>query len=133
MHMRWYLIRALAAVLALAMLSGCSLWQGASPEAKGGAVGGATGTVAGALLGGWRGGVIGGALGVVAGATIAHIAAQASREAAHNQKPVSYTNEAGTHRVDAFPVASRGRCHTVKEKFFENGQVVKETEREVCD
>jgi hypothetical protein len=130
---KWYLSRVLAVLLVVSMLTGCSLWQSMTPEAKGGTVGGATGVVAGALIDGWRGGIIGGVLGVVAGATITHIATKASREAARSQKPVSYSNDGGTHRVEAYPVASRGRCHTVKEKFFENGQMVRETEQEVCD
>ncbi len=133
MRSKYYLLRALAAVIIVAMVSGCSWIESAPPEAKGGAVGGATGAVAGALINGWKGGVIGGVIGVVAGATIAHIANQASREAAHNRKPVAYTSEGGAHRVEAYPVASRGRCHTVKEKYYENGQMVKETQREVCD
>ncbi|MBI5523415.1 MAG: hypothetical protein HY910_12365 [Desulfarculus sp.] len=133
MRKKWYLSRALAAVLVVAMLSGCAWIQSAPPEAKGGAVGGAAGAVTGALINGWKGGVIGGVIGVVAGATITHIATKASREAAQNKKPVSYTSDGGTHRVEAYPVASKGRCHTVKEKYYEGGQMVKETEREVCD
>ncbi|MFH1033368.1 MAG: hypothetical protein V1806_02585 [Pseudomonadota bacterium] len=125
--------RALAVLLAASLLAGCSLWRSASPEAKGGTVGGATGAVAGALISGWRGGIIGGVLGVVAGATISHIATRASREAAHNQKPVAYSDDAGTHRVEAYPVASRGRCRTVVQKFYEHGQMVRETQEEVCD
>lgn len=126
------LYRAMVAVLIVAMVSGCSWIQSAPPEAKGGAVGGAAGAVTGALINGWKGGVIGGVIGVVAGATITHIATKASREAAHSQKPVSYTSDGG-HRVEAYPVASKGRCHTVKEKYYEGGQMVKEVEREVCD
>jgi hypothetical protein len=130
---KWYVSRVLAVVLAGSMLAGCSLWEGASPEVKGGTVGGATGAVAGALIHGWKGGIIGGVLGVVAGATITHIATQASREAAHHKKPVAYNSEDGTQRVEAYPVASRGKCRTVVQKFYENGQMVRENQEEVCD
>lgn len=133
MHKKRYLARMTALLLVAAMLTGCSLWDSSRPEVKGGAVGGATGAVAGALLEGWRGGIIGAAIGAVAGATITHIATQASREAAHSHKPVAYTNDAGTRRVEATPVASRGQCQTVVEKHYDNGQLVKEVQREVCD
>jgi hypothetical protein len=130
---KWYLSRTLAVLLAGSLLAGCSLWQSASPEAKGGTVGGATGAVAGALISGWKGGIIGGVLGVVAGATITHIATRASHEAARHQKPVAYSSEDGAQRVEAYPVASRGKCRTVVQKFYENGQMVRETQEEVCD
>jgi hypothetical protein len=69
----------------------------------------------------------------VAGATITHIATRASREAAQHKKPVAYSSDEGNHRVEAYPVAGKGRCHMVKEKIFENGQLVRETQSEVCD
>ncbi|CAO0822728.1 hypothetical protein DFAR_3270004 [Desulfarculales bacterium] len=81
-----------------------------------------------------REGVIGGVIGMVAGATIAHIVKKASREAVHNRKLVTYTSNGGAHRVEAYPAASRGRSHnTAKEKYFENGQMTRKVEREVCD
>ncbi len=121
------------ALLALALAGAGCAYNPSRSELQGGAVGAATGAVAGALLDSWRGGVIGAALGAVAGATITHIATRASNEAAHSQRPVSYTNEAGTQRVEARPVSRRGKCQIVAEKYYEQGQLVKEVQREVCN
>ena len=123
----------LVVLLCLALVGGsCSLYQPSKAELQGGAVGAATGAVAGALLDSWRGGVIGAAIGAVAGATIAHIATRASNEAAANKKPVSYSNQSGTQRVEAHPKASSGNCTTVVEKFYDNGQLTRTEERQVC-
>jgi|GEM_PF-6612672 hypothetical protein len=124
---------ALVGLVCLALAgAGCSLYQPSKAELEGGAVGAATGAVAGALLDSWRGGVIGAAIGAVAGATITHIATRASNEAAASKKPVSYSNQAGTQRVEAHPKSSSGNCTTVVEKFYENGQLVRTEERQVC-
>ncbi|MCA1905938.1 MAG: glycine zipper 2TM domain-containing protein [Desulfarculus sp.] len=112
--------------------AGCSLYQPSKAELQGGAVGAATGAVAGALLDSWRGGVIGAAIGAVAGATITHIATRASNEAAAHKKPVSYSNQSGSQRVEAHPVSTSGNCTKVVEKFYENGQLVRTEERQVC-
>lgn len=135
---RWLLAnKMLAVVLALALAlplawSGCA-YEPSRGEVQGGAVGAGVGAVAGALIAGWRGGVIGAALGAVAGASITHIATRASREAAHHQKPVAYTDDSGVHRVEAVPVATRGNCRTVVERYYERDKLVKETRNEICD
>jgi uncharacterized membrane protein len=103
---------------------------------KGGAVGAAVGGAAGALLdedNRWRGGVIGGALGAVLGGAMGEISNSAAQQAAYQRQPVAYTNQAGTQRVEAYPYQRRGNCHIVKEKFYEHGNLVRETEREVCN
>lgn len=131
----WRRNRLVAVVLVLALalpLAGCA-YNPSQAEVQGGAVGAGAGAVAGALISGWKGGVIGAVIGAVAGATITHIATRASREAVHHQKPVAYTDDSGVHRVEAYPVASRGKCHTVVEKFYERGQLTREERREVCD
>ncbi|MEW5914473.1 MAG: YMGG-like glycine zipper-containing protein [Thermodesulfobacteriota bacterium] len=128
-------IIALAICLALALAlvgAGCGM-QSSTYEGAG--VGGAAGAVAGALLdsNAWRGGVIGGALGALAGGAITYIATHASRQAAQANRPVAYTKNDGTERVTAIPVATRGNCKVVKERYYKNGQMYKEVEREVCD
>lgn len=128
------LISCLTLVVGLAATgTGCSLYQPSRTESQGALVGGATGAVAGALLDSWRGGVIGGVIGVVAGATLGHIMDQAARESARHNKPVSYTSQSGHQRVDVQPVGRSGDCQIIKEKFYENGQLVRETERKVCN
>jgi hypothetical protein len=134
--LRSYIVLFTCACLLAALLvisAGCSLYQPTRSEKQGAVIGGATGVVAGALLDSWRGGVIGGVLGVVAGATLAHIMDRSSREAARSQKPVSYTNDTGTQKVETYPVGKSGNCHIVKNKYYENGQLVRETEEKICN
>jgi uncharacterized membrane protein len=133
----------IAAVLLVAALAftalGCGGANVPSPSNsayKGGAVGAGVGAAAGALLdedNRWRGGVIGGALGAVLGGAMGEISNSAAQQAAYQQRPVAYTNQAGTRRVEAYPQYNRGNCHIVKEKFYEHGNLVRETEREVCN
>lgn len=124
------------AMLALAsLLAGC--YGGPSQAGyQGAAVGGGVGATAGALLDDnnrWRGGVIGGALGAVLGGAITEISSQAARQAAQQQQPVMYRNQSGTQSVVAQPISRRGNCYIVREKHYQNGQLVRVTEREVCD
>jgi len=128
----------LAAVLALGVLGcgGANVPEPSRSGYQGGAVGAAVGATAGALLDDdnrWRGGVIGGALGAVLGGAMGEISNRAAQQAAYQQQPVVYTNQTGNQRVEAYPTQRRGNCHIVKEKFFEHGQLVRETEREVCN
>jgi uncharacterized membrane protein len=117
-------------------LAGCARqYQPSRTGVQGGAAGAAVGATAGALLdedNRWRGGVIGGALGAALGGALGEISNRASREAARRDQPVVYTNQAGTRRVEAYPRSTRGDCQIVKEKYYEHGELVKVTEREVC-
>ena len=133
----------LTALLVLALfaaaltLAGCAGQQGPSKEAyEGGGAGAAVGAAAGALLDDdnrWRGGVIGGALGAVLGGTLGQISHRAAQDAAKQNQPVHYQNQSGNRRVVAEPSGSQGNCQTIKEKYYEKGQLVKETERQVCN
>lgn len=101
---------------------------------QGGMAGGAMGGIAGALLdyrNPWRGGVIGAALGAVAGATIADISAQGAREAAYVGRPVEYRTEDRRGYYYAEPMAydPQTRCRRVRERIYENGQLVQERVR----
>ncbi len=119
-------------------LTGCAM-QPVSPSKgayQGGTVGAGVGAAAGALLdkkNSWRGGVIGAGLGAVLGGAMGEISNRAAQEAAAQQRPVVYTNGTGTQRVEVNPIRSQGNCHTVIERHYENGQIVKEVEREVCE
>ncbi len=127
----WSLVMVLAAAL---LAAGCA--TGPSKEAyQGGAAGAAVGAAAGAMLdsdNAWRGGVIGGALGAVLGGALGEISSRAAREAAYHNRPVAYTNQSGTRRVVAQPGARQGNCQIITEKYYENGKLVKVTERQVC-
>jgi uncharacterized membrane protein len=131
-----FIVLALLTAVAMAV-TGCATTQVPSRTAyESGAVGAGVGAVAGALLdddNSWRGGVIGAGLGALLGGAVGEISNRAARQAAYSQQPVVYTNAPGTRRVVADSVGRRGNCHIVKEKFYEHGQLVRETQREVCD
>ncbi|MCC6347114.1 MAG: glycine zipper 2TM domain-containing protein [Nitrospirales bacterium] len=114
----------------------------ATPQWEGGTAGGLIGGIAGALLdhkNPWRGGVIGAGLGAIAGATIADISVRGSQEAARANRPVEYTtgNGRGIYRaepVGAFYYPDRyKKCKKVHERTWENGSLVRDTVREVCE
>lgn len=114
-------------MLGLAMaLSACAPYQ-----YRGGLTGGAMGGIAGALLdhrNPWRGGIVGAALGTVAGATIADISVQGAREAAYSGRPVEYQSEnrRGYYYAEPMEYDSRSHCRKVREKIYEDGQLVRE-------
>ena len=126
------------AVFALAVSFGGCATAPQSPSKQAyqtGAVGAGVGAAAGALLdkkNHWRGGVIGAGLGAVLGGAVGEINNRAIQEAAAKQRPVIYTNQAGNQRVEAIPRDPKGNCRMVTERYFENGQLVKEVDREVC-
>lgn len=105
-----------------------------------------TGAGAGALVGGvagalldrhnpWRGGLIGGALGLVAGATLTEISARAAREAAVHNEPVEYRTEdgRGIYRAEPRSYNSSTRCSKIHERVWQDGQLVKDDIKEVCE
>jgi glycine zipper 2TM protein len=123
---------ALFAVL-IAATTGCTPYQ-----AQGGAAGGAIGGISGALLDSrnpWRGGVIGAAIGAIAGATIADISARGAQEAVVHGRPVEYRTEDGRGRYYAEPVGPPPvtRCRKVRERVYEDGRLVRDHIREVCE
>lgn len=122
------------AILMLSFLAAaCAPYQ-----QEGAATGGAIGGITGAILdhrNPWRGGVIGAVLGAIAGATIADISVRGSREAYRTGRPVEYTTEDGRGRYYAEPgdYDARTRCRKVHEKVWEDGRLVKDQVREVCE
>lgn len=126
---------AVSAVLILALLS---LGACATYQYEGAATGGAVGGAAGALLdrsNPWRGGVIGAALGAIFGATISEVSARGARQAAYAGRPVEYRTESGRAVYRAEPVEYNARtdCHKVHERVWQDGRLVKDEIREVCE
>jgi len=131
---------AFVSVILIAALSaaGCTPYH-----AQGAGTGAAVGGVAGAILdhkNPWRGGLLGAALGAFFGATIADISVKGSREAYHTGRPVEYRTEDGRGAYRAEPAGDyyyeRGgvtRCRKVHEKVWEDGRLVKDNVREVCE
>ncbi|MDI6800806.1 MAG: glycine zipper 2TM domain-containing protein [Thermodesulfovibrionales bacterium] len=125
-------------VLVIFVVSACATRY----QYEGAVTGGAIGGVAGALLdrrNPWRGGVIGAALGAIAGATIADISTRGSREVYTVGRPVEYRTEDGRGRYRAEPEGEYYRpneytkCRKVRERVWEEGRLVKDTVREVCE
>lgn len=105
---------------------------------QGAGAGAAIGGFTGAILDNrnpWRGGVIGGVLGAIAGATITDISLQASREAAAHNRPVEYRTEdgRGVYRADPIGSSERTKCKKVQERVWEDGKLVKDQIREICE
>ncbi|GIX47239.1 MAG: lipoprotein [Candidatus Tectimicrobiota bacterium] len=126
----WLVILSFSATL----LAGCTTTQ----TYQGAAAGGALGAAAGALIdkhNRWRGAVIGGLLGAALGGTVTEISARAAREAAQTGKPVAYESTDGWQRVEATPVAynAQTKCHKVRERVWQDGKLVKDEVREVCE
>jgi hypothetical protein len=131
--------RIVSAVLVFALVAlafgvfGCT-----SPQSRGAGVGGVIGGIAGALLDSknpWRGGIIGGALGAIAGATLVDISMQGSQEAAQSGRPVEYRTEdgRGVYRAEPVEYDARTKCHKVHERVWEDGKLIKDQIREVCE
>jgi outer membrane lipoprotein SlyB len=119
-------------IVALLPLAACTPYH-----TQGAVAGGAIGGIAGALLdhrNPWRGGVIGAALGGVAGATIADISYRGAQEAARTGRPVEYRTDDGRGRYYAEPgeYDSQTRCRRVHERVWEDGRLVKDRVKEVC-
>ena len=132
------LILVMAMLALVVSFSGCATApQSPSKQAyQTGAVGAGVGAAAGALLdkkNHWRGGVIGAGLGADLGGAVGEINNRAIQEAAYRQQPVVYTNSEGTQRVEAIPSGPKGNCKLVTERYYENGQLIREVEREVCN
>lgn len=117
----------------LAAVFGCTPYH-----AQGVGAGGAVGGIAGALLdrhNPWRGGVIGAALGAIMGATLADISVRGAQEAAYAGRPVEYRTEdgRGVYRAEPEGYDEHTKCHKVHEKVYEDGRLVKDHIKEVCE
>jgi hypothetical protein len=120
-------------IIALLIVTACTQYH-----YEGATTGGAVGGIAGALLDSrnpWRGGVIGAALGAVLGATLADISYRASREAYTTGRPVEYRTEdgRGIYRAEPLEYDARTKCRKVHERVWEDGRLVRDSIREVCE
>lgn len=122
-------------ILGACFLSSCVTSQ---RTYEGAALGGAVGAAAGALIdrdNSWRGAVIGGALGAALGGITTEMSARAAREAAMTGRPVAYQSTDGWQRVEAHPIDynTHTKCHKVRERIWQDGELVKDYIREVCE
>ena len=83
----------------------------------------------------WRGGVVGSVAGTIAGATIADISYRGGQEAARTGRPVEYRTVDSRGRYSAEPgeFDQQARCRKVHEKIWQDGRLVKDRVREVCE
>lgn len=107
-------------------------------HAQGAGAGGAVGGAAGALLdseNSWRGFVIGAALGSLLGATLTDVSMKASQESVQYGRPVEYrtTDGRGVYRSEPVEFDAQTKCHKVHERAWEDGKLIKDQIREVCE
>lgn len=126
-------------LLSLALLaSACQSSQG-----RGAMAGGALGALAGGLIAdnALEGALIGSGIGAAFGFVAGDIADRSAKQAALGNRPVEYTE--GRARYEARPAGDfyykrdprhgRLRCRMVRERVWEDGRMVKNREREVCE
>ena len=82
----------------------------------------------------WRGGVLGAEIGGVLTGTFTEISQKASVEAVQERRPVIYQSNDGFQRVEETPVSynSETKCHKVREKIWQERQLVRDEVKEVC-
>jgi len=105
---------------------------------QGAATGAVVGGVAGVLLdrhNPWRGGVIGAAIGAVVGGTLTEISERGSREATEANQGVEYRTDDGRGVYTAQPEGDnpQTRCHTIRERVWEDGRLIKDRVKEICE
>ncbi|MFB3883981.1 MAG: YMGG-like glycine zipper-containing protein [Thermodesulfobacteriota bacterium] len=133
------IISLMSLLMIVVMISGCASMQPTTTRTyEGAGVGAVLGGLAGALLdrhNPWRGGVIGGVIGAVAGGTLTEISARASREAAYENRPVEYRTEdgRGVYRADPVEYNAQTRCSKIHERVWEDGRLIKDQIKEVCE
>ncbi len=131
--------KVVSGLVLMSFLVGCAnVYTPSQTTYEGAAVGATTGALAGAILSKdnrWKGGVIGGVIGAIAGATITEIAKRGAQEVAQSKRPVRYESEDGRTVYEAKPLGYNGKngCYKVLERVYEDGRVVKEQVKEVCD
>jgi hypothetical protein len=126
-------------ILTVFMVTGCAeTYMPSQSTYEGGLIGASTGATAGAILTSgnkWKGGVIGGVIGAIAGATIAEISKRGAVEAVQTNQPVKYQSSDGRVVYQAQPEGydAQTKCHKVHEKIYEDGKLVKDQVKEVCE
>lgn len=130
------MVTSLCAVLMLSLgilVSGCTPYH-----AQGVSTGAAIGATAGAIVdhrNPWRGGVVGGLIGALAGATISDVGYRGGQEAYNHDRPVEYYTDDRRGRYYAEPRGynERTKCKKIREKVWEDGRLIKDGEREICE
>ena len=117
------------------LLSSCATTQ---RTYEAGAVGAGLGGLAGALIDSdnrWRGGVLGAVIGGVLAGTVTEISTRAAVESAEEGRPVVYQSNEGYQRIEETPVSynAETKCHKVRERIWQEGQLVKDEVTEVCE
>jgi hypothetical protein len=74
-------------------------------------------------------------IGAILGATLADVSYRASRDAVREDRPVEYRTDNGRAVYRATPQGydERTRCHRVREKVWEDGRLVRDHIKEVCE
>ena len=82
----------------------------------------------------WRGGVLGAEIGGVLTGTVTEISQKAAVEAAQERRPVIYQSNDGFQRVEETPFSynAEAKCHKVRERIWQERQLVKDEVKEVC-
>ena len=83
----------------------------------------------------WRGGVLGGVKAYVFTGAVTEISTRAAVEAAEEGRPVIYQSTDGYQRVEETPVSynAEAKCHKVRERIWQEGQLVNDEVKEVCE
>ena len=83
----------------------------------------------------WRVGVLGAEIGGVLTGTVTEISQKAAVEAVQERRPVIYQSNDGFQRVEETPVSynAETKCHKVRERIWQEGQLVKDEVKEVCE
>jgi hypothetical protein len=78
--------------------------------------------------------MIGGVLGEAMVSRVTEISTRVSREAAREEKPMAYQSSDGTQRVEAHPFGKRSNsnCRLIREQIYQEGKLVRDELREVC-
>ncbi len=125
-------------VLALSVLAACAAQPVVTTPRtyQGAGAGAVVGAGAGALIdkdNRWRGAALGAALGGVLGGSLTEISSRAARESIAANQPVAYQTTDGWQRVEVAPrPASAQGCRQVRERVYQDNQLVREQIREVC-
>jgi len=126
----------LVSVLVLSVLAACAAQpvMTTSRTYQGAGAGAVVGAGAGALID--KGAALGAALGGVLGGSLTEISSRAAREsvyANYANQPVAYQTTDGWQRVEAVPQTASARgCRQVRERVYQDNQLVREQIREVC-
>lgn len=123
-------------VVSAVLLAGCATGLSRTGE-EGAGIGAGLGAVTGALLdhkNAWRGGILGAAAGAVLLGTVGELSYRGAREAAESGRTVQYaTSNGGVFQAEPGAYDEQTHCRKVHERLWNNGQLVKDQVKEVCE